>query len=68
MLCAVIIGPKIVDAYLQIVEAAAHADLYEFRLDLIEYQHISEVQQLKNLVTQPIIFTFRCNKQGGGLH
>ncbi len=66
MLCTVIKGPTIKEAYHQIQKAQhAKANLVELRLDFFEDLNISSLKNLRSSFSIPMIFTLREKSQGG---
>ncbi len=65
MLCVVIKGPSIEQAYKQIEQAQQFADLVEWRLDHFDSLNLTLLQSLKNCFSIQTIFTLRSTSQGG---
>lgn len=65
MICVVIKGPALADAYRQMKQAAAYADLVELRLDYFDCLDPLSLKELKSSFPLPIIFTLRDPSQGG---
>lgn len=65
MLCVVIKGPTFEEAYRQIEKAIDHADLIELRLDGFSVLDLSALSRLSTQFSIPMIFTLRCQSQGG---
>ncbi len=65
MICVVIKGPNLQEAYQQINEAIPYADLVELRLDLFSEIDMEGIKKLKANFTIPFIFTLRDKSQGG---
>lgn len=65
MICTPIKGPTLAEAQQQICAALPFANLVELRLDLFDEFKLSELEQLQNQFTVPMIFTVRATHQGG---
>lgn len=65
MICVVIKGPTIEDAYQQITQALAHADLVELRLDYFSELDLVALKKLHAHFSIPMIFALRSTSQGG---
>lgn len=65
MICAVINGPSLKQAFTQINKVKEQADLVELRLDHFNKINLSELSALKNAFSIPMIFTLRSKSQGG---
>jgi 3-dehydroquinate dehydratase/shikimate dehydrogenase len=65
MICVVIKGPSYEEALQQISTAMECADLVELRLDCFESIDMAKLQSLRSQFSTPMIFTLRCQSQGG---
>ncbi len=65
MRVASIIANNYVTAQQQIAEAVPYADVIELRLDYWSSLEISEVKELRDSLTLPVLFTLRTKSQGG---
>jgi 3-dehydroquinate dehydratase/shikimate dehydrogenase len=65
MICVVIKGPTIEEAYQQIAKAAIYADLVELRLDYFKSLDLAAFKNLRSHFSIPMIFTLRSHLQGG---
>lgn len=65
MICIVIKGPTIEEAYQQIAQALKYADLVELRLDYFSQLDITELEKLRFHFSIPMIFALRSQSQGG---
>ncbi len=65
MICVVIKGPTIEDAYQQITQALTHADLVELRLDYFSHLDFTALKKLRSHFSIPMIFALRSASQGG---
>lgn len=66
MLCIVIKGPSLEEAYQQLVKAKSLADIVELRLDLFSSLDLETLKECRSSVALPMIFTLRSREQGGG--
>lgn len=66
LLCAAVRGPSDDELLQQLrLAEASHADLIEWRLDLLSTLDISRIASLKQKCSLPSIFTLRPTRQGG---
>lgn len=63
MICAVIKGPSLLQAYAQLQEAQIHADMIECRLDY--FDTLEGLEILLSQTSLPVILTLRSRTQGG---
>jgi 3-dehydroquinate dehydratase type I len=66
MQIAIVTGPTHKIAAHRVLQANAQKDGVEFRLDLFQDINLSDLEQLKEMVTGKVIFTLRSRKSGGG--
>jgi len=65
MICIVIKGPTVEEAYQQISKALRYADLVELRLDYFTLLDLAALKILRSYFSIPMIFALRSQRQGG---
>lgn len=65
MLAAVIVGPTLEDALMEMERSASLADMFEIRLDFFTDESLSHIDRIVAETSLPLLFTFRKKSQGG---